>query len=155
MRFDFSQCENCRISVPDGAVLPELLLNAIHSHTDLRYSWEQTANGFFLKPRFREIPYRNSFLPELTVTVSREGDSADLQITGRPVNYVRIGVQIWIICVLLFWIPVLVGAAASAWDSIIPVLIPPFMAVFAYLLCKLGMLFPFRSVINAIEKAYP
>ena len=128
--------------------LPKL----IRKHTDWDYSCAQTSAGCFLKPTFRDMPYRNSFVPEIDIVVSCNDTQTILYMIGQPVTFVRVFMAIWFSFALMMEVFLLVLAITSNLDSLFPVLIPIIMCVFGYLLCKLATRAAFKSVANAIQK---
>ena len=54
----------------------------IRRHTGWNYTCAQTDSDFLLKPRFRDMPYRNSFVPEIAVTASCEDGQSILCMRG-------------------------------------------------------------------------
>lgn len=130
--------------------LPEV----IRKHTDWDYTYKQRDSGCFLKPTFCNMPYRNSFVPEIDVTVSHHEDYTLLYITGQPVKLVRIFMSLWFSFLSLMEVFLLILATASNLDSLIPVVIPIAMCVFGYLLCKLATKANFNSIVKAIQKEF-
>lgn len=128
--------------------LPDL----IRKHTGLDYAYVQTDTGCLLKPTFRNMPYRNSFVPEIDIMVSCNGTQTILQIQGQPVKFVRTFMVFWFGGLLLMEAFLLVLAAASNLDSLFLAFIPVIMCIFGYLLCKTATGITFQSVIKAIEK---
>ena len=127
--------------------LPEL----IRKHTNFEYEYQQRNTGCFLKPTFRNMPYRNSFVPEIDIIVSNHEAYTTLRITGQPVKFVRVFMTLWFSFLSLMEVLLLIFAITSNLDSIIPVFIPIAMCVFGYLLCELGMKATFNSVVKAIK----
>ena len=128
--------------------LPQL----IRKHTDWNYSCVQTDTGYFLKPIFRDMPYRNSFVPEIDVVISRNDAQTILYMSGQPVKFVRVFNAIWFGFALMTEVFLLVSAITSSLDSIFPVFIPFIMCVFGYLLCKIATKATFKSVMKAVQK---
>ncbi|MBQ8212782.1 MAG: hypothetical protein IJZ80_02140 [Clostridia bacterium] len=127
---------------------------AILKHTDWNYSCQQTDNGCFLKPIFRNMPYRNSFVPEIDIVVSFHEGNTILHISGQPVKSVRIFMALWFVFFLMMEMLLLILAIGSQLDSIFPVFVPIGMCTFGYLLCKLATKATFNSVVNAIQREY-
>lgn len=128
--------------------LPKL----IRKHTVWDYSCEQTDIGYFLKPTFSNMPYRNSFVPEIDVVVSRNDTQTLLCMNGQPVKSVRIFMTFWFSFLLMMEVFLLALAITSNLDSLFPVLIPIILCVFGYLLCKIATRATFKSVMKAIQK---
>ena len=128
--------------------LPQL----IRKHTNWNYSCVQTDTGYFLKPTFRDMPYRNAFVPEINVVVSRNDAQTILYMSGQPVKFVRIFNAIWFGFALMTEAFLLTLAINSNSDSLFPVFIPIIMYVFCYLLCKIATRATFKSVVKAIQK---
>lgn len=140
---------NSKISSDLLTKLPEIIFN----HTNLEFSYQQKANGCFLKPTFKNMPYRNSFVPELNITASSDNSQTTLCIIGQPVKLVRIFMFFWFSFLSLMEIFSLI-LIFTAKSSIVSALIPICMAVLGYFLCKLGTKATFNSVITAIKKDY-
>lgn len=128
--------------------LPEVILK----HTDWEYKYQQSNTGCFLKPTFRNMPYTNSFVPEIDIVVSNHEAYTTLHISGQPVKFVRVFMALWFGFSSLMEMFLLILAITSNLDSIIPVFIPIVLCVFGYLLCELGTKATFNSVVKAIQK---
>ena len=128
--------------------LPQLICK----HTDWDYSCVQTDRGYYLKPTFRNMPYRNSFVPEIDVVVSHNDAKTVLHMSGQPVKSVRVFMAIWFGFALLMEVFLLALATTSGLDSLFPVFSPIIMCAFGYLLCKIATGATFRSVVKAIQK---
>ena len=124
----------------------------IRKHTDWDYACEQTDTGCFLKPAFRNMPYRNPFVPEIDVVVSRNDTQAILYMSGQPVKSVRVFMAIWFGFSLMMEVFLLTLAITFNLDRLFPVFIPIILCAFGYLLCKIATRATFKSVINAIQK---
>lgn len=154
MKIPFTQTArhniNSNISSDFFAKLPEMILN----HTAWEYSYQHRVDGCFLKPTFKNMPYRNSFVPEINIVASCHDTQTMLHISGQPVKFVRIFMAFWFSFLLLMEMFLLVLIITSR-DSIFPVFIPIGMGVFGYLLCELGTKVTFNSVVKAIKKECP
>lgn len=128
---------------------------AILKHTDWSYECQQTDSGCLLKPDFCNMPYRNSFVPEIDVVLSFHEEKTILHMSGRPVRSVRIFMALWSAFLLMLEVLLIVLAVGSGMDSIFPLFIPIGMIVFGYLLCKLATKSAFDSVVKAIKREYP
>lgn len=128
------------------------LPDRIYKHTYLQYSYKQTDKGCFLKPIFRNMPYRNDFVPEIDIIVSHEDARTILNIKGKPRALVRVFMAFWFSFLLVFGICVLLLAITSKLDSFLPLIVPIIMWVFGYLLCKISTKKAFQSVVKAIQK---
>ena len=129
----------------------EKLPDVIRKHANLDYAYQQTSAGCFLKPTFRHMPYRNSFVPEIDITVSCHEDAEVLHLTGRPVKFVRIFMAFWFGFLALMEVFLLIAAVNSTLSNMFSVLIPIGMGVFGYLLCKLATKATFHAVMNAVK----
>ena len=127
----------------------EKLPRVIRDHTDWEYSGQQRADGWHLNPTFKNMPYRNSFVPEIKIVTVQDGTQTTLQISGQPVKIVRVGMKIWFGFLALMLILFLMIAR----DSVFYALIPVGMGLFGYLLCKHGTKAAFHKVLQAISKA--
>ena len=135
----------CPICLDD---LPKL----IRTHTDWDYTCTHTDTGCFLKPTFRDMPYRNSFVPEIDVVVSCNDTQTTLYMSGQPVKFVRIFMAFGCSFLLIIEVFLLALATTSNLDSFFSVFIPIIMCVFGYLLCKIATGAAFKSVMKAIRK---
>ena len=124
----------------------------IRKHTDWGYSCVQTDRGYYLKPTFRDMPYRNSFVPEIDVVVSHNDAQTVLHMSGQPVKSVRVFMAIWFGFALMMEIFLLALATTSSLDSLFLAFIPIVLCAFGYLLCKIATKTSFKSVMNAIQK---
>ena len=145
-----THCINKTISTNGFEILPEVILQ----HTDWDYAYHQKTTGCNLKPTFRNMPYRNSFVPEIDIVVSNHEAYTMLHITGQPVKFVRIFMALWLGFLSLMEVFLLILTITSNLDSIIPIFIPIVMCAFGYLLCKFGTKATFNSVIKAIKKEF-
>ena len=137
------------------ANLCDALPNAIRKHTQWDYICTKTENGYSLNPTFRHMPYRNSFVPEIDITVSQNDSQTVLDMQGHPVTFVRIFMAIWFGFSLLMEVFLLVAAVVSALDSLFPMFIPMILGAFGYSLCKIATGKTFRSIVKAIQKEFP
>lgn len=138
-----------------GATYPICLNNfpeSIRKHTNWNYSYVQTDRGCFLKPAFHDMPYRNSFVPEIDIVVSRSDVQTILCISGQPVKFVRIFMAIVFSFLLMMEVVLLALTITSDLDNLFPVFIPIIICAFGYLLCKIATGATFKSVVKAIQK---
>ena len=135
-------CTECLKDLPDF----------IRKHTDWNYICVQTDTGYMLKPVFRNMPYRNSFVPEIDVVVSHDDARTVLYLQGQPVKSVRVFMAFWFSCLLVIEVFLLAMAVTSNLDDLFPVFLPLIMSGFGYLLCKIATGLTFQSVIKAIQK---
>ena len=150
----FTQTANHRINDSFCSDFLGKLPEVIRKHTDLEYSYQQTDTGCFLKPTFRNMPNRNSFVPEIDIIVSYHEKHTMLHMRGYPVRFVRFFMALWFGFLLAMGVFLLVHAVASKLDSLLPVLIPVVMCAFGYLLCKFATKATFHSVVKAIQREF-
>lgn len=150
----FTQTAEYKINNTANSDFLQKLPEVIRKHSGWEYTYQQRNDGCFLKPTFRNMPYGNSFVPEIDIIVSNHEVYFLLHITGRSVKYVRIFMTLWCGILAIMEVCWLMLAITSNLDSIIPDFIPIAMCVFGYLLCKLGTKTTFNSVVNAIRKEY-
>ena len=155
MNIGFQESAVHRISKPITGDFSDKLIHAIHWHTNWNYCCVQSGDGYLLKPTFRDMPYRNSFLPEISVSVSQCDGQISLSMKGKPIIPVRVFMWFWFGFLLVMWALLIFVADTSALDSIFPFFVPGIMLVGGYLLCKLGMTIPFRSIVKAIQNEFP
>ena len=130
----------------------EKLPEVIRKHTGWDYSYQQRDAGCALKPTFRNMPYRNSFAPEIVIIVSFDKAHTVLQMSGQPVKFVRVFMTLWYSFLLTMEVFFLLYAITSELDNIFPVFIPVVLCAFGYLLCKVATKTTFNSVVKAIQK---
>ena len=152
MNFNFSQtAEICLNTI----IKPDCLNNLpylIQQHTDFTYLYEQRESGCFLKPCFRNMPYRNSFVPELNITLTQDNGKSCLHIKGQPVKFVLWFTTFFFIFASTMELLVIIIALTSGLDSIFIVFIPVLIGVFNYSLCKILTKLTFKSIVNAIKE---
>lgn len=154
MKFGFSQFARHQINGIVNINCFDNLPNVIQQYTDWKYTCEKSEGGYDLKPLFRNTPYRNSFVPEISITISQYNGHTILHINGQPVKLVRTFMMIWFGALLVMEILILIIAAISGLDSIFPVFIPFIMCAFGYLLCKIATTLPFKRIVSAILKEF-
>ena len=154
MRSVFSQTAEHRIANTASPLPLNELPGVIYKHTGLDYTFAATDKGYFLKPTFRNMPYRNSFVPEIDVTVSRNDTETILHLSGRPIKPIRIFWGRWFGFLLLMQIFLLVFALSSEAALSFQFFIPIILCVFAFLLCKIATGHAFRAVMEAILKEF-
>ncbi|MBQ6890098.1 MAG: hypothetical protein IJN53_03675 [Oscillospiraceae bacterium] len=125
---------------------------AIRRHTDWNYTCEQTDSGCLLKPVFRDMPYRNSFVPEIDVAVSCDDGQSVLCMRGQPVKMVRFFSAFWLGVVLLMQVFVVALAFASKLNGLFPLFLPAIMFFLGYFLCKISSKRVFTSIVKAIQQ---
>ena len=152
MKSIFSQAAEHRMESTTYPICLNNLPQLIRKHTDWDYSCVQTDRGYFLKPTFRNMPYRNSFVPEIDIVVTRNDAQTVLCMSGRPVKFVRIFMAIWFGFALMMEVFLFALAITSCLERLFPVFIPIILCVFGYLLCKIATGATFRSVVKASQK---
>ena len=141
---------NKTISTSGFEILPEV----IRQHTDWDYAYQQKTKGCSLKPTFRNMPYTNSFVPEIDVVISNHNSQTELQMIGQPVKFVRVFMALWFSFLLALQVYFIILAITSNLDGLFPLFIPLVMCAFGYLLCKLATKATFNSVVKAIKKEF-
>ena len=150
MGFGFSVSDTSVLKNSSPADLTECLPKAIRQHAGWNYTGKAIADGCLLEPIFRDMPYRNSFVPEVTVRVSRDKGQCSLHMNCRPVMFIRIFMGIWFGG--LFGMELLLMLIALFSEmALFPLLIPVMMCAFGYLLCKIVTNRTFRAVAKAIQ----
>ena len=150
----FTQTAEYKTSNTSYSEFLQKLPEVIYKYTNWEYKSQQRCDGYFLKPTFRNMPYRNSFVPEIDIVVSNHDAYTMLHITGQPVKFVRIFMALWFGFLSLMQVLLLIPTITSKLDSIIPIFIPIVMSAFGYLLCKFATKATFNSVIKAIKKEF-
>ena len=143
-------CINQAISSDCFENLPEI----IRKNTGWDYSYQQKDTGCFLKPTFQNMPYGNSFVPEIDIVISYQDSQTVLQMSGQPVRFVRIFMAFCFSFLLMMGIFSIILAATSKLDSLFLIFIPLIMCVFGYLLCKLSTKATFNSIVKVIIKKF-
>ncbi len=152
MKSVFAQTAEHRIDSTTRLTCLNDLPAVIRKHTVWDYSCTQTDTGCFLKPTFRNMPYRNSFVPEINVVVSPNDTQTILYMRGQPVRFVRIFIVFWFSFLLIMEIFLLANSITSNSGSLLPVFIPIIVCAFGYFLCKIATKAAFKSVMKAIQK---
>ena len=155
MKIGFSQTAVHRITSPIPADFPNSFPEAIQRGTGWNYACSQNVDGYLLKPTFRNMPYRNSFVPEMAVSISQDNGQTLLHIQGKPVKFVRIFMKFWLGFLLLMEVFLLALAVTSSLDDLFFIFGPIVLCVFGYALCAIGTKVSFRAVVKAIQKAFP
>ena len=150
----FAQTATHRINNTICSDFLEKLPEVIRKHTEWDYSYQHRNTGCFLKPTFCNMPYRNSFVPEIDIVVSCHEAHTMLHLSGQPVKSVRVFMALWFSFLLMMELFLLILAITSKLDRLFPVFIPVVMCVFGYLLCKLATKVTFNSVVRAIQKEF-
>ena len=145
-----THCINNTIAANGIEILPEV----IRQHTEWDYAYQQKPTGCNLKPTFRNMPYRNSFVPEIDIVIANRDSKTELQMIGQPIKSVRVFVALWFSFVLAMEVFFIILAITSNLDSLFPLFIPLAMCTFGYLLCKLATKATFNSVVKAIKKEF-
>ena len=141
---------NKTIATNGFEILPEI----IRQHTNWDYAYQKKIKGCSLKPIFRNMPYRNSFVPEIDIVISDRDSQTELQMIGQPVKFVRVFMALWFSFLMAMEIFFIMLAITSNLDRLFPLFIPLAMCAFGYLLCKLGTKATFNSVVKAIKKEF-
>ncbi len=128
---------------------------AIHQQTEWSYICRKTERGYYLKPTFRNMPYRNSFVPEIFIEAAENDGLTILHMRGRPVKIIRYFSAFFSFFCLLFQIACFAILFTCGMDNLIPLFIPAALLVFNFSLCILGTKFSFRKVIEAIQNELP
>ena len=145
-----THCINKNFSANSFEILPEV----IRQHADWDYTYQQKPTGCSLKPAFRNMPYRNSFVPEIEIVISDRDSQTELQMIGQPVKFVRVFMALWFSFLMAMEVFFVILAITSNLDSLFPLFIPLAMSAFGYLLCKLATKATFTSVVKAIKKEF-
>ncbi len=152
MSFGFSQTTEIFVN---KIITPDCLNNLpalIQQHTDFSYLYKQTESGCLLKPRFRNMPYRNSFVPKLDITLTQDNGKSCLHIKGQPVKFVLWFSTFLFVFASIMELLVVIIALTSGLDSIFLVFIPVLIGVFNYFLCKILTKLTFKIVVNVIKE---
>ena len=145
-----THCINKTISTNGFEILPDV----IRQHTNWDYACHHKTTGCSLKPTFCNMPYRNSFVPEIDVVISNHNSQTELQIIGQPVKFVRVFMALWFSFLLALEVFFIILAITSNLDRLFPLFIPLAMCAFGYLLCKLATKATFNSIVKAIKKEF-
>ena len=145
-----THCTNKTIPINGFEILPEV----IRQQTGWDYTYQRKPTGCSLKPTFRNMSYRNSFLPEIDIVISNRDSHTELQMIGQPVKFVRVFMALWFSFLMAAEVFFVILAITSNLDSLYPLFIPLVFCAFGYLLCKLATKVIFRSVVKAIKKEF-
>lgn len=152
MRSVFTKTAEHRIADSACSLSLSELPGLIYKHTGLDYAFAATDKGYFLKPTFRNMPYRNSLVPEIDVVISRNDTETILHMSGRPIKLIRIFIGSWFGFLLQIQVFLLAFALSSASALSLQFFIPITLCAFAYILCKIAAGHAFRAVMEAIRK---
>ena len=155
MKIRFLQTADHWTNIPMDQDLSDRFLHAIHEYTNLSYSCEKTENGYFLNPIFRKSFWRNSFLPEISVSVSESSNQTCLHLEGQPIAFVRSFVSVCCIGSLVLGLFALIIMLASGEQEALAVIIPVVICIYSYLLCQLATKITFHNVLRAIKREFP
>lgn len=152
MGIGFSQISEHQTNAIPNSDHIRSLPDVIRRQTGIKYSCEKRDGGYFLKPEFLlfDISRRNSFVPEIDVTVSCKNGETSLHIKGQPVKLLRLFMIVWISFSLLLQIVFFGLMIFSEYESIYPLFIPFLLCLFGYSLCKIGTKITFRKVVKVI-----
>lgn len=152
MNVGFSVSDTCIIKGSVPADMEERLPKAICQRAGWKYTCGTLPDGYLLEPTFRDMPYRNSFVPEISLVASQINGQPAWMMKGRPVMFIRIFMGIWFGGLLRMELLLLLIAAVSGLgEDWFLVLIPVLMCAFGYLLCKIVTNRTFRAVAKAIQ----
>ena len=143
-----------------GAEQLKKLPGAISHRTGLKYTIEETNDGCRLKPAFHIAPspyrksfQRNSFIPEIEISISRLDGQSCLNIKGKPSEYISAFVMLLFGFLLILELLLIVFAAFGGSGSLfIAAAAPVIIAVFAYVLCKTAVKYSFNYVVEIIRE---
>jgi hypothetical protein len=150
----FTQTAECRIN---HSVCPhtfDILPEVIRKRTDWEYTYHLRDTGCFLSPTFRNMPYRNSFVPEIDIVFSNDEEYTILHLSGQPSKFVRTFFGFWCVFVSLFLVLGIILLIVSGVEALMTALVPAGMLAFAYFLCKYGTKRTFDSIVKAIQSEY-
>lgn len=150
----FTQTATHSINNPLCADSFEKLPEIIRKHTDWEYTYRQTSTGCFLKPTFRNMQYRNSFIPEIDITVSCDEAHTTLHISGRPVKSVRIFMTLFYAIWSVLSVLLIIQAITSQQGILFIAIIPLVLGTFFLLVGKFSLQAIFNSIVKAIRKEY-
>lgn len=151
----FTQETKYNISSTIGSDFFAKIPEAIRKHTDWEYSCQEKDSGCYLKPTFKNMPYRNAFVPEIEIDVSCNDTETTLRMRGQPVKSVRVFMALWFGLLLVIELILLALAITSNLSSVFLVFIPVGICLFSYLLCELATKITFKSVVKAIQREIP
>ena len=145
-----THCINNTIAANGIEILPEV----IRQHTGWEYKYQKNNTGCSLKPTFHNMPYKNSFVPEIYIVISNRDSQTELQIIGQPVKFVRVFMKWWFSFLLAMGVIFIILAITSNLDNLLPLFTLLVMCAFGYLFCKLASKAVFNSVVKAIKKEF-
>jgi len=131
--------------------LPEI----IREHTDWEYAYQATNTGCLLKPTFRNMQYRNCFIPEIDISVSCDKAHTTLRISGRPVKSVRIFLALFYAIWSVFSVLLIIQAITTQQDILFIAILPLILGAFFLLVGKFSLQAIFNSIVKAIQKEFP
>lgn len=152
MKIGFSQKETLTVGEPICADFFDKLPNTIYQKTGFNYACMQIFDGFFLKPSYKNMPYRNAFVPEITVLVSKTNEQTVLHLKGQPVKFVRTFIGFWLSFLLVMQVLLFTVIAPAQINVFFPGLAPAMIGILGYLLCSVVTKGIFKSIVRAIQK---
>jgi hypothetical protein len=155
MKAFFEQSATHKIDNATASTAFEKLPEIIREHTDWEYAYQATNTGCLLKPTFRNMQYRNCFIPEIDISVSCDEAHTTLHISGRPVKSVRIFMTLFyaIWSVLSVWL--IIQAITSQQGILFIAILPLVLGAFFLLIEKFSLQATFNSIVKAIQKEFP
>lgn len=150
----FTQSATLTMDKTVGPGYLEILPDAIYKHTHLDYSYQQKSSGCLLRPTFRKMLYKNSFVPEIDIEISYHDSQTIMQMIGQPIKFVRAFMTFWFSALLILEALFCILALTSMLDSFLFVFLPLMMGVFGYLLCKLATKATFHTVVTAMREEF-
>lgn len=147
MKNVFSQATEISVKNTPISERLKILPQDILKHTDREYSCEITDKGCYLKPTFRNMPYKNSFVPEICVDISENS----MLITGKPIKAVRIFNICFFSILLIIELLLLTLFVTSNLSSIFPLFIPIGIGILNFVIIKIGTTATFKSVVKAVR----
>ena len=151
----FTQTTHLDILHPIDSGFFENLPEVIRKNTDWDYSCQLTNSGCLLKPTFRNMPYRNSFVPEIEIVASPHGNHTMLHLIGRPVKPVRVFMTLYLLFLAMMEAVLLILALTSRLNSLFPAFLPVVMGILGHLLCNFAAKSTLCSVAAAIQRDFP
>ena len=125
----------------------------IHCYTGRQYECEKTADGCCLTPAFKDVLYRNAFVPEIEIHLSYVAGETIVTVCGRLAKSVRAFARFWFGALAFFEVFLLAAVPFGKLQVWYGPLLPLGMAAFGYLMSKIGLMLGFWFFTKPIRAA--
>ena len=153
MKFGFQENESFRVKGELPADFFDKLPENISRDALWQYECEKTADGCCLTPTFKDVPYRNAFVPEIEIHLSYVAGETIVTVCGRLAKSVRAFARFWFGALAFFEVFLLAAVPFGKLQVWYGPLLPLGMAAFGYLMSKIGLMLGFWFFTKPIRAA--